>query len=98
MTDWSELWHEHQNQKFPTGLGDEVDVADLADINGAIAGCVSTFILSYEKLDTKRIKILSNCVKDLEKIVQKLNGENKEYFVRLLKLGKLVLKQVKNDS
>ena len=98
MNDLYKLWNEFQNLKFPTGLGDEVDVADLADIDGTIAGCVSTFISSGEKLDSEQSKILQTCVSELEKITNNLNEEGKTYFSNLQTLGNLVLKQVSNAS
>jgi len=99
MNEIYKQWNDFQNQRYPEGFGgEEIDGIDLTELDSSIAGCVSTFISSGEKLDPERIKILKNCVSDLEKVIQKIRKEGKSYFSNLHKLGNLVLIQVSNGS
>lgn len=93
-----ELWQEHQSVRFPSGFGgEEIEGIDLALLDADIAGCVGTFI-KRQKLDLKDTAILGLCYRDCAVAAKGLNGEAKDYFIRLEKLALLVLEAVRDTE
>lgn len=92
------LWKEHHSVRFPLGYGgEEIEGIDLALLDADIAGCVGTFI-KRRKLDLKDTAILGLCYRACTVAVRGLNGEAKDYFLRLEKLAELVLQAVRDTE
>lgn len=74
---WPEFSSPHQGQ--------------LMTLDTVIAGCVVFYLDSPEGLDHQRIAIVKDCVGDLEELTTELDSESQGYFVRLRRLGELLL-------
>ncbi|MEK7868823.1 MAG: hypothetical protein AAB271_00705, partial [Nitrospirota bacterium] len=55
------------------------------------SGCVVFFLDSPEGLDRQRVEILKDCLADLEAVTSELETDCQPYFVRLHRLGELLL-------
>jgi hypothetical protein len=90
-----QLWQEHNSKPFPEGQGGrEVEGIDLALLDGAIAGCISTFLERGGELDLWRTAVLGLCYHDVAVVRKHLRGDARDHFVRLESISKLVLKSV----
>jgi len=88
----SRLWSEHQNDHFPAGCaGTDIEGVDLVLLDEYVAGCISTAAGSSDRLDGERLKILSDCRKNILKVNPKLPETAKSYFERLLQMTELAL-------
>lgn len=74
---WPEFSSPHQGQ--------------LMTLDTVIAGCVVFYLDSPEGLDHQRMAIIQDCVGDLEELTAELDSESQGYFVRLRRLGELLL-------
>ena len=76
---------------FPKGCV-ELDPAGvcLASTDSYVAGCITTF-LKVGKLDAERLRILKNCVVDLNKALPETEGYIFEYFNELKSIAEQVL-------
>ena len=90
------MWNEWKAIPFPSYYaGEEVESICLVSLDTYTAGCVETFVSRKGSLDAERISILKKCEKDLETITDKLEGDAKFYFERLLQMTQKILKTVK---
>lgn len=90
------MWDEWKSMPFPSDYsGKDVEGICVTSLDSYAAGCIHTFISRKGSLDAHRISILENCKKELEIVVQSLDGEGRSYFERLLKLSKKVLSSVR---
>ena len=93
------LWQEHLSSPFPRGYGGkEVNGIILAELDGAIAGCIHTFINADGQLDPRRIQILKKCSAHLVAVTQKLDGDALNFFVQLETLANLVCEEIGNTT
>ena len=60
-------------------------------LDTVISGCVVFFLDSPEGLDHQRVEILKDCLADLEEVTSELETDCQPYFVRLHRLGELLL-------
>ena len=60
-------------------------------LDTVISGCVVYFLDSPEGLDTQRIRILEDCVADLDNLTSELDEDCGSYFQRLRQLGALLI-------
>ncbi|AWN24917.1 hypothetical protein [Streptomyces sp. NEAU-S7GS2] len=83
------LWQEHLDAKFPAGLrGAELDGSDLVMLDAAIAGCVTTWRSNGGVLDAKRLRILRDCISELDTVLPLLMDEKElHYYKRLHRLA-----------
>jgi hypothetical protein len=86
-------WDLWKSVPFPTGAS-ELNRPDLVSIDTFSAGCISFFIESRGKLDTKRIACLRQCSHELDTCLDQLSGDTRKYFERLSMLSKMVLNSV----
>lgn len=88
----SDLWQEHGQAPFPTGLrGAERAGIDLVLLDADIAGCVHTWLGNGGSLDEWRRGILHRRVTDLDLILPVLGAtDNAPYWQRLYRLARLV--------
>jgi hypothetical protein len=95
MKDIEKSWNDFLTQPFPEGYaGIEVNGVELASLDTFSAGCIDTFITNKGSLDVRRISILRDCVRDLNKVIKHLDGDAKNYFEQLRLLSEQVLKAV----
>lgn len=83
-------WANFLRLPFPAGLaGTEAAGVELAELDGAAAGCVSTFHARGE-LDERRMQVLEVCRRELRQVLPSLSGDAASYFADLLALADLV--------
>jgi hypothetical protein len=62
----------------------------MAEIDGAMAGCVSNYVESRGAVDEERSRILQECARDLRRILPRLRGEGAVYVRRLIRMAELI--------
>src|SRR5688572_25728753 len=96
--DVENLWLEFYKLPFPSDLAEEkIKGIDLNSLDTFTAGCINTFIVE-KTLDKNRIKVLENCQKELEIVVNNVNEEAKNYFNKLLYLTNQVLQKTNSNN
>ena len=63
----------------------------LMTIDTVIGGCVVFYLDSSDGLDDQRLAILKECLDDLDELTNELDAEYQPYFLRLHRLGSLLL-------
>ncbi|OQW44689.1 MAG: hypothetical protein A4C66_07500 [Nitrospira sp. HN-bin3] len=63
----------------------------LMTIDTVIGGCVVYYLDSSDGLDDQRLAILKDCLNDLEDLTSELEADCQPYFLRLHRLGNLLL-------
>lgn len=63
----------------------------LMTIDTVIGGCVVFYLDSSDGLDDQRLAILKECLDDLDELTNELDAECQPYFLRLHRLGSLLL-------
>ncbi|MFI0370446.1 hypothetical protein ACH35V_21485 [Actinomadura sp. 1N219] len=85
------LWAEHVEAPWPDDLYSAGGPGkDVAEIDGAMAGCISTYLQIHGVLDTDRSRILRSSSSDLEEILPRLQGEAAAYVRRLIRMADLI--------
>lgn len=82
-------WEVHCSEGWPTFTSP--DQGQLMTLDTVISGCVVFFLDSPEGLDEQRVEILKDCLADLEAVTTELEADCQPYFVRLYRLGELLL-------
>ena len=82
-------WETHCSEGWPTFASP--NQGQLMTLDTVISGCVVFFLDSPEGLDPQRVEILKDCLADLEGVTSELEAECQPYFVRLHRLGELLL-------
>jgi len=96
----SDLWQRHLAAPFRKGFrGRDLNGIDFVMLDANIAGCVQTF-LERGKLNLFQTATLGLSYRDVSFVVPTLNEQDAEYFWRLERLAKLVLRAIalKNES
>lgn len=94
MSNIKSLWDEFSSQPFPDDIaGKEIEGVCLTTVDSFTVGCVSTFIQD-KRLDSERVRILKDCLEDLEKVISELKDSNRNYFMKLQALGNAVLEEI----
>lgn len=60
-------------------------------LDTVISGCVVYFLESLDGLDTQRLGIVKDCLRDLEDLTEELEPDCQPYFLRLRELGEMLL-------
>ena len=95
MKDVEKSCDEFRAKPFPEGYaGVEVEGICLASLDTFTAGCIDTFV-DKGCLDRRRISVLKDCAKDLNVVVEHLDGEAKYYFEHLRSLAEQVLGKIR---
>ncbi len=98
MKDVRESWNEFLAKPFPQDcVGEEVGGICLTTLDTFAAGCIDTFI-DRGRLDGRRTSVLKDCAKDLNVVVEHLDGDAKKYFDHLLSLTNQVLGAVNSKT
>ncbi|MCC6140455.1 MAG: hypothetical protein IT389_07550 [Nitrospira sp.] len=82
-------WETHCLDGWP--IFSSPNQGQLMTIDTVISGCVVFFLDSPEGLDPQRIEILKDCLADLEEVTSELETDCQPYFMRLHRLGELLL-------
>lgn len=92
------LWFEFYKLPFPSDLAEEkIKEIDLISLDTFTAGCINSFI-AEKKLDKNQVKILENCQKELQIVVENLDDKARSYFHKLLTLTNQVLQKTNLDN
>jgi hypothetical protein len=83
------LWEAHKEERWPQ-VGNQHE-GPLMTLDTVISGCVVYFLDSPEGLDTQRIRIVEDCVADLDTLADELDEDCRLYFQRLRQLGALLI-------
>jgi hypothetical protein len=84
---FSELWHDHQRDRFPTGCaGKEIFGVDLVMLDADVAGLVS-HVVGGTELSVDQRRILTKIREELEFVVPNLPRHAQPYFARLAKIA-----------
>ena len=83
------LWESHKEERWPRV--ERQHEGPLMTLDTVISGCVVYFLDSPEGLDTQRIRILEDCVADLDNLTSELDEDCGSYFQRLRHLGALLI-------
>ncbi|TKB58009.1 MAG: hypothetical protein E8D49_11445 [Nitrospira sp.] len=83
------LWESHKEERWPRV--ESQHEGPLMTLDTVISGCVVYFLDSPEGLDTQRIRILKDCVADLDNLTSELDEDCGSYFQRLRQLGALLI-------
>lgn len=82
-------WETQCSEGWPTFASP--NEGQLMTLDTVISGCVVFFLDSPEGLDHQRVEILKDCLADLEEVTSELESDCQPYFVRLHRLGELLL-------
>src|SRR5262249_30349579 len=94
-----ELYREHQGAPFPAECRCRaVRGYDLIHLDANTMGCVSTFLQRDGRLDPWWLAVLGLCYRGLTLAAAALEGEARDYFVRLEKVAGLVLEGVRDST
>ena len=91
MDELQTLWKAHLAAGFPRLSVAQVNAIDLAELDGAVAGCVSTFLDGNGQLDSQRVEVLERCRRDLLLVTLNFHRADREYFLRLYTMTCMVL-------
>ena len=83
------LWETHKEERWPH-VDSQIE-GPLMTLDTVISGCVVYFLDSPEGLDPQRIRILEDCVTDLDNLTDELGEDCRPYFQRLRQLGALLI-------
>ena len=92
--DLSELGHVHQDAKWPESLGGSE--GQLMMLDTVIIGCIN-YYMEEKALDPQRVGILEDSLSDLESLLPDLSDDAAGYFMRLRKIGTLLLDTVSGE-
>lgn len=85
------LWAEHLGAPWPDNLYREDDRdGDLAEIDGAMAGCISGYVKSRGALDEERFRNLQDGARDLRRTLPRLRGADAACVRRLIQMAELI--------
>jgi hypothetical protein len=63
----------------------------LMTLDTVISGCVVFFLDSPEGLDHQRVALVRDCLSELDDLTGELDADSQAYFLRLRRLGELLL-------
>lgn len=89
MNDILSLWQVHRDAGWPNFSGPSQ--GELMTLDTVVSGCVTYYLESESGLDSQRLVILEDCLADLNGLLPDLADEAVAYFVRLQRLGNLLL-------
>ncbi len=82
-------WEQHCGEGWPQFSSP--NQGQLMTLDTVISGCVVFYLDSPDGLDDQRIAIVKDCLSDLEDLTPDLDLDSQAYFVRLRRLGELLL-------
>ncbi|MGQ0665986.1 MAG: hypothetical protein ACT4O4_03040 [Nitrospiraceae bacterium] len=85
-------WKQHCENGWPQFSSP--NQGQLMTLDTVISGCVVFYLDSPEGLDHQRVAIVEDCVGDLGDLTEELDTDSQEYFLRLRRLGEMLLATV----
>lgn len=82
-------WDAHCGEGWPHFAS--ANEGQLMTLDTVISGCVVYFLDSPEGLDAQRIMIVKDCLADLDDLTEELDADCRPYFLRLRRLGELLI-------
>lgn len=89
-------WKQHCENGWPQFSSP--NQGQLMTLDTVISGCVVFYLDSPEGLDLQRVAIVKDCVGDLGDLTEELDTDSQEYFLRLRRLGEMLLATVPGAS
>lgn len=91
-------WQDHTAEKFPKSLFDEKKYwfMDLYSLDGITKSCISRFLDNKGELDAPYLAILGLCYHDLSIVLNNIEGEGRDYFVRLETMSDIILRSIRD--
>jgi hypothetical protein len=83
------VWKQHCANGWPRFSSPHE--GQLMTLDTVISGCVVYYLESADGLDTQRLGIVKDCLRDLDDLTTELEAECVPYFRRLRELGELLL-------
>jgi hypothetical protein len=88
-------WNQHRGNDWPQFTSP--NQGQLMTLDTVISGCVVFYLDSPEGLDRQRVAIVQDCLNDLDDLTGELDVDSQAYFVRLRRLGELLLATAPHD-
>ena len=82
-------WNQHCTNAWPQFTNP--NQGQLMTLDTVISGCVVYYLDTPEGLDRQRITIVQDCLNDLDDLTGELDVDSQAYFVRLRRLGEMLL-------
>ncbi|MCP9471729.1 MAG: hypothetical protein NNA30_03210 [Nitrospira sp.] len=82
-------WNRHCQEDWPVFSSSHQ--GQLMTLDTVISGCVIYYLDSPDGLDDQRLAILKDCLTELDSVTEDLDAAPLAYFVRLRRLGELLL-------
>lgn len=82
-------WEQHRSNGWPRFSSQHE--GQLMTLDTVISGCVVYYLDSPEGLDTQRVAIVRDCLRDLDDLTAELETDCQSYFLRLRELGEMLL-------
>lgn len=82
-------WEQHRSTGWPRFSSPHE--GQLMTLDTVISGCVVYYLESSDGLDSQRLGIVKDCLRDLDDLTAELEADCLPYFRRLHKLGELLL-------
>lgn len=89
-------WETHCGEGWPQFASP--NEGQLMTLDTVISGCVVFFLDSPEGLDAQRVAIVKDCLADLDDLTEELDADCRPYFLRLRRLGELLIATVPISS
>lgn len=99
MSAEKQLWRKHLESPFPTRCYEEVVLGvDLVQIDAFVAGCAMSVIEEGRTIEPGHVEIMNQCREGLATTLRSLEGEEKEYFMRVDQLAEVAISAHKGES
>ncbi len=82
-------WSQHCGNGWPQFSSP--NQGQLMTLDTVISGCVIYYLDSPEGLDGQRMAIVQDCINDLDDLTGELDADSQTYFIRLRRLGEMLL-------
>jgi len=89
-------WGNHCGEGWPRFASP--NEGQLMTLDTVISGCVVFFLDSPEGLDAQRHTIVKECLADLDDLTEELDEDCRPYFLRLRRLGELLIATAPTSS
>ena len=82
-------WNQHRTNDWPQFINS--NQGQLMTLDTVISGCVVFYLESPDGLDRQRVGIVQDCLNDLDDLTGELDVDSQAYFLRLRRLGEMLL-------
>ena len=88
-------WNQHRGNGWPQFSSQ--NQGQLMTLDTVISGCVVYYLDTSDGLDRQRITIVQECLEDLDSLTGELDADSQAYFLRLRRLGELLLATISHE-